>query len=314
MSARVANNKKKRSGYTLAKMRKQRLYYLFLIPATITLILFSYLPMTGLIMAFQEYKVKDGFFGSEWVGLAHFADFLTDKNFFNAFKNTMQISVLHLVVGFPAPIILALMLDEVKNPLAKKFAQTVTYLPHFISWVIIATLVYRLLDVDSGIVNYILKLCGKDPVAFMREGSMFKTILIIVMIWKEIGWNAIIYLAAIASIDPQIYEAAVVDGASKMQRLWHITIPSILPTAVLMLIINVGNMMRVNFDAVFNMMNAMVGTYAETIDTFVYKMGVRQGNYSYATAIGLTQSVISIVLVLISLKLSKRVNDGKSII
>lgn len=314
MSARVTKRGKVHSGNTLARMKKQRMYYAFLIPAAITLILFSYLPMTGLIMAFQNYKVKHGFFGSEWVGLAHFKDFLTDKNFYNAFKNTLQISVLHLVAGFPAPIILALMLDEVKNPLGKKFAQTVTYLPHFISWVIIATLVYRMLDVDSGIVNYVLKLLGKDPVAFMREGSMFKTILIIVMVWKEVGWNAIIYLAAIASIDPQIHEAAVVDGASKLQRLWHITIPCIMPTAVLMLVINVGSMMRVNFDAVYNMMNAMVGTYAETIDTFVYKMGVRMGNYSYATAIGLTQSVISIVLVLISLKLSKKVNDGKSII
>lgn len=314
MSTSVAKREKTHRGNTLVKMKKQRLYYLFLIPASIILILFSYLPMTGLIMAFQNYKVKDGFFGSEWVGLAHFKDFLTDKNFINAFKNTVQISVLHLLVGFPAPIILAIMLDEVKNPFGKKFAQTVTYLPHFISWVIIATLVYRMLDVDSGIVNYVLKLCGKDPVAFMREGSMFKTILIIVMVWKEVGWNAIIYLAAIASIDPQIYEAAVVDGASKLQRLWHITIPCIMPTAVLMLVINVGNMMRVNFDAVFNMMNAMVGTYAETIDTFVYKMGVRLGNYSYSTAIGLSQSVISIILVLISLKLSKKVNDGRSII
>ena len=314
MSTCVVKREKVYRGNTLAKMKKQRLYYLFLIPAVITLILFSYLPMTGLIMAFQNYKVKDGFLGSEWVGFRHFKDFLTDKNFLNAFKNTMQISVLNLVLGFPAPIILAVMLDEVKRPFAKKMAQTITYLPHFISWVIIATLVYRLLDVDSGIVNYILKLCGKDPVAFMREGSMFKTILIIVMVWKEIGWNAIIYLAAIASIDPQIYEAAIVDGATKMQRLWHITIPSNMPTAVLMLIINVGNMMRVSFDAVFNMMNAMVATNAETIDTFVYKMGVRMGNYSYATAIGLTQSVISIVLVLISLKLSKKVNDGQSII
>lgn len=299
---------------TFAKLKKQRLYYLFLFPAAVALILFSYLSMTGLIMAFQDFKVKDGFLGSEWVGLKHFASFLTDKDYYNAFKNTMQISVLHLVFAFPAPIVLALMLDEVKNPIAKKMAQTITYLPHFISWVIIATLVYRLLDVDSGIVNYLLKLSGQKPIAFMREGSMFKTILIIVMVWKEVGWNAIIYLAAISSIDTSFYEAAMVDGASKLQRLWYITIPGIMPTAVLMLIINVGNMMRVNFDAVFNMMNAMVASNAETIDTFVYRMGVRLGNYSYATAIGLTQSVISIVLVLISLKLSKKVNDGKSII
>ena len=314
MGMRMAKRNERPSGYRLNKARKQTMYYLFLIPGAITLFLFSYLPMSGLIMAFQNYKVKDGLFGSEWVGFKHFADFLTDKNFHNAFKNTMIISVLHLLFGFPAPIILAIMLDEVKNPIGKKLAQTITYLPHFISWVIIATLVYRMLDVDSGIVNFVLKLMGKDPVAFMREGSMFKTILMIVMVWKEVGWNAIIYLAAIASIDPQIHEAAVVDGASKLQRIFHITIPCILPTAVLMLILNIGSMMRVNFDAVFNMMNAMVGTYAETIDTFVYKMGVRQGKYSYSTAIGLAQSAISIILVLISLKLSKKVNDGKSII
>ncbi len=294
------------------RFKKQRILFLFLVPALVTMLIFSYAPMLGLVMAFQNFKVALGFGGSPFVGLENFKAFLTAPDFFNALKNTVGISVISIVFGFPAPIFLAILIDELPGGRFKKISQTVTYLPHFISWVIIATLVYRLLDVESGIVNLIVTQCGFEPVAFMKEKSLFWPILIFVSIWKEIGWNSIIYLATIANIDPGLYDAARVDGAGRLKRIIHITLPSLAPIASLMFILNLGTLFRVSFDAVFNLMNPMVMVSADVIDTFVYRMGIRMGRYSYATAVGLAQSVVTFVLVFFGYRYSKLLNNNSN--
>jgi len=290
--------------------KKQRMLFLFLLPAIVTLLVFSYTPMMGLIMAFQDYKVALGFSGSPFVGLKNFEAFLRAPDFYNALKNTLGISILSIVFGFPAPIVLALLIDEVPGTRFKRFCQTITYLPHFVSWVILATLAYRLLDIDSGIVNLILSKIGLQPIAFMRESALFWPILIVISIWKEIGWNSIIYLATISNLDPGMYDSAKVDGAGRFKRMFYITLPSLAPIFSLMFILNLGTLFRVNFDAVFNLMNPMVMDSAEVIDTFVYRMGIKLGRYSYATAIGFAQSAISFILVYFSYRYSKILNDG----
>ena len=292
--------------------KKQRVLFLFLVPALVTLLVFSYTPMMGLIMAFQDYKVSLGFQGSPFVGFKNFEAFLKAPDFYNALKNTLGISVLSIVFGFPAPIILALLIDEVPGRKFKRFCQTITYLPHFVSWVILATLAYRILDIESGIINLIISKIGFQPIAFMREKSLFWPILIIISIWKEIGWNSIIYLATISNIDPGMYDSAKVDGAGRFRRIFYITLPSLAPIFSLMFILNLGTLFRVNFDAVFNLMNPLVMDSAEVIDTFVYRLGIRLGRYSYATAIGFAQSAISFVLVFFAYRYSRILNDGKN--
>jgi len=265
--------------------------------------------MVGLVMSFENYKVQHGFFGSEFVGLANFAKFLKDPEFYRALKNTLGISLLRIIFEFPAPIILAILLDEIKNIKFKRVCQTITYLPHFVSWIIVATMVYRLVDPYSGIINIIIQALGGQPIEFMRESKYFWGILITTSIWKEIGWNSIIYLAAISSINPELYSAAMVDGAGKFRRIIHVTLPGIMPTVALMFVLELGNLVHTNFDAVFNLMNPLVQTSAEVIDTYVFRTGIQMARYSYATAIGLTQSVISVIIVFIGFKLANKINQ-----
>lgn len=302
-------NMDRKGSTTWERMKRQKMFYLFLLPAIITVIVFNYAPMGGLIIAFQDYKVKTGFFGSEFVGFQHFVKFLNDPAFYIALKNTMIINLFTIVLLFPAPVILALMIDNVRSRMFKRTAQTLTYLPHFISWVIVATLVYRMVDPYSGIINIILSRFGIDGIPFMREGEYFKPIFIISGLWKEIGWSSIIYLAAISGIDPELYNAAMVDGAGKFRRIISITIPSIAPTMALMFILSLGGLAHANFDAVYNLMNPLVARNADVIDTYVFRMGIQMGKYSYATAIGLVQSVFSIILVVAGFKLAKKYND-----
>lgn len=303
------NTKKKQRRKTWETMKRQKMFYLFLLPAIIAVLVFNYAPMGGLIIAFQNYKVKTGFLGSEFVGLEHFVKFFKDPMFFRAFKNTMIINLFSIIILFPAPVILALMIDNVRSPKFKKVSQTLTYLPHFVSWVIVATLVYRMVDPYSGIFNLAITKLGFERIPFMREADYFKPILIISGLWKEIGWSSIIYLAAISGVDPELYNAAMVDGAGKFRRIISITLPSIAPTMALMFILSLGGLAHANFDAVYNLMNPLVATEAEVIDTYVFRTGIQMGRYSYATAIGFTQSVFSIILVVFGFKLAKRFND-----
>ena len=297
----------------LKRLKKIWIFYIFLIPAFVLVAIFAYAPLVGLIMAFQDYSASLGWFHSPFVGLKHFQAVVNDRLFVNVIQNTLIISISLFVFSFPAPILLALCLDSIRAPFFKRISQTISYLPHFISWVVLAGLVYRILDVETGIVNQIIKLFGGTPVPFVRIGQLFHGLLVIVSVLKEVGWSSIIYLAAIASIDPELFDAADIDGASRLRKSIYITLPCIAPTIATMLILRMGTFINVNFDMVFNMRNDMIMSYANVLATFVYDRGVLRGQFSYGTAVGLLQSVVTVSLVVISLKLSKKIT-GETIV
>lgn len=288
------------------RMADHKVMYAFLIPAIIVVFIFAYLPMFGLVMAFQDYDMVKGFAGSRFVGLKHFQRFLKDKDFILALKNSLTINVLHIIIGFPLPIALALAIFAMKDSIFKRVTQTISYLPHFISWVVIAGLVYKMVDYDTGSINTIIKSFGGEKIAFMREPRFFKPIMIITSIWKEIGWNTIIYLAALSAIPSEQYEAAIVDGATGPQRLWYITLPSIAPTISLMLIMTVGNLVTGNFDGIYNMRNPMLADTADTLEYFSFAEGILRSKYSYSTAIGLAQGLVNLVLVMTANGVSRK--------
>lgn len=295
------------------QFKLQRMLFLFMLPAFALVLVINYVPMVGLVMAFQNYKAALGWFGSEFVGFTHFQAFLSDPEFYRVLGNTLYISVLLMVFAFPAPILLALCLDNIPNPRFKRVTQTISYLPHFISWVVMAGLVYRMLEVDTGVVNALIRAVGGSTVPFMRDPNLFVPIIVIVDVLKEVGWNSIIFLAAITNIDPSLYDAATVDGAGKLKTIRYITLPGIGPTIGTMLILRVGSMMHVNFDMIFNMRNPMVNNVANVLGTFVYEKGILRGLFPYATAVGLVQGLVSVALVFISLKIANKVS-GESYI
>ena len=300
-----------RNNNMLKRIVYYRTMYLFLFPALISVMVFAYRPMIGVIMAFQDYDIMLGIMGSPFVGLKHFYDFLTTQDFYTALRNTISINLLSILIGFPLPIIFAIMFFSMRNGIFKKMTQTISYLPHFVSWVVVAGLVYKMLDIDTGVVNKLMELFGNDPVAFMRVPEYFWTIIISTSIWKELGWNSIIYLAALSGIDAEQYEAAIVDGANGPQKLIYITIPGLLPVIGLMLIFTIGTLVNANgnvsFDAVFNLRNPLLASTANTIDYYVYSEGVANSNMSYSAAIGLVQSLVSFGLVVFANKISRKI-------
>jgi len=292
------------------RLVKYRVLYLFLVPAAVTTIIFSYVPMVGVVMAFQDFQIKLGYFGSKLVGFKYFKEFLANRDFFLALKNTLAINTLSIAIGFPLPIIFALLLNEIRSSAFKRITQTITYLPHFISWIVIAGLFYRLLDYSSGSVNQIIVALGGERVAFFREPSYFWTILIGLSLWKDLGWNSIIYLAAITGIDVEQYEAATVDGATRLQKVAFITLPGIFPIMALMLILTIGTLFAStsssSFEAVYSLRNAMVTEAAQVLDIYVYTEGIRFNRLPYAAAIGLAQSVVSFLMVVVANATSRR--------
>lgn len=288
--------------------------YLLFIPVAIFYIIFSYGPMFGLVIAFKNFNFQSGIFGSPWVGMKHFIEVFSNSDFLNSLVNTLLISLYRLIAGFPAPIILAILLNELRSNKFKKFVQTVSYMPHFISWVIIGGMVMNLLSPNRGPVNMLIKALGGEAIFFMNEPGFFKGILVITSIWKETGWGAIIFLAAIAGIDPSYNEAAIIDGANRFKLIWHVTLPSIRNVIVIMLILNMGNILNAGFEQVFVLINPAVSTAGEIIDYYVYRQGlVRFGNYSYAAAVGLFKSVVCLILVLITDKVSKLIDENGGI-
>ena len=267
--------------------------------------------MIGLIMAFQKYDIVKGMFASPFVGLENFRAFVNDKAFWSALRNTLAINGLYFLIGFPLPIALAIMIFGMRDSLFKKITQTISYLPHFVSWVVIAGVVYKLLDINGGIVNILIKTLGGTPVAYMREPDFFWWIMTIVSIWKEMGWNTIIYLAALAAIDAAQYEAAMVDGANGFQQLIYITLPGLAPIIGLMLIFTMGTLVSSNsaisFDAIYNLRNALVASRADTLDYYIYSKGVLGVKYGLSTAAGLMLSLISLFMVLGSNAISRRI-------
>jgi putative aldouronate transport system permease protein len=295
------------------KIRKYRTLYLFLLPAVILVLVFSYRPMVGALMAFQDFDILKGLWGSPFVGLENFRDFLDDPYFSNALRNILAINGLAIAIGFPLPIILALMIFSMKDGLFKRTTQTISYLPHFISWVVVAGLLYKVLDERAGIVNQLLTNLGAEPVAFLREPKYFWWIAVFTGVWKELGWLTILYLAALSAIEAEQYEAAMIDGANGRQKLIYITLPGILPTIILVLVFTLGTLINtkgffviVPFDAIFNLRNPLISETANTLDFYIYQTGVLRFRYSYSAAIGLAQSMVAFVMVLSANWLSKK--------
>lgn len=281
-----------------------RSFYLMLLPAVVLLAIFAYWPMYGVVIAFKQYSFRKGILGSPWVGLENFRVLFGMEEFWNAFKNTIVINLLKLAFGFPAPILLAIMLNAVKNKIAKNTVQTVVYLPHFISWVVVAGLLFSLFDERSGTIYVLLSKLGIDVDVFGR-GGQFLSMLVWSDIWKEVGWGAIIYMAALSGISPEYYEAAKIDGAGTVKQFWYITLPMLLPTITIMLILRVGGLIGGGFDQIYNLYNEQVYSVADVLDTFIYRFGIGMGQFAIGTAIGLFTNVINIVLLVIANTVTK---------
>ena len=282
--------------------------YAMLAPMIIWFLLFLYKPMYGLQIAFKDYSIFRGIVESPWVGWEHFETLFNNSQFLRAVKNTVIISALSLIFGFPVPIFLALMFNEILHALYRRTCQTVVYLPHFISTVIIAGIVITAFSPSAGIVNTIIGWLGIEPVYFLTKPEWFRPIFIGSGIWQEAGFSSIIFLAAIAGVNPSLYESAVVDGASRWQMMWKITIPSIMPTIIIMLIIRIGNLMEVGFELIILLYQPATYQTADVINTFIYRQGLQSGQYDLAAAAGLFNAVVAFVLVMTANSISKRVS------
>ncbi|KKI92804.1 sugar ABC transporter permease [Bacillus sp. SA1-12] len=293
-----------------AKLRKilsNYQLYLFLLPALIYFIVFHYVPMYGVLIAFKDFVATKGIFGSPWVGFKHFDRFFDSYQFWILIKNTLGLSVTQLIIGFPLPIFLALMLNQIRSEKYKRFVQTVVYAPHFISVVVLAGMIYVFFS-NNGLINNLILIFGGDPISFMAKPEWFKPLYIASGVWQETGWAAIIYLAALAGVSPELHEAAVMDGANKWQRIFHVDIPAIMPTAVILLILSVGNIMNIGFEKAYLLQTPMNQPAAEIIPTYVYKMGLQQAQYSFAAAVGLFNSVINLILLVAVNKFAKKLS------
>ncbi|GIO43325.1 protein LplB [Paenibacillus apis] len=284
---------------TWKEYKKNKYLFFMLIPILVWYGIFHYGPMYGVQLAFKEFSPVKGIWGSDWVGLEHFRFlFYQSPDFARIFRNTILISLYNIVFGFPAPVILALMLNELRSKLFKRLAQSITYIPHFFSWVVLSGIIIVMLSPSEGPVNYIIKLFGGESIYFLTDTSYFRPTLVLTSIWKEIGWGTIIYLAALSGIDPTLYEAATIDGANRWKRIWHITIPSILPVVSIMFILSLGGILNAGFDQIFNLYSPAVYEVADVIDTYVYRAGIQQSQFGLTTAVGLFKNVIGITLVL----------------
>lgn len=283
--------------------------YLLLVPVVAYFIVFHYLPMYGVQIAFKKFMPGKGIWDSAWIGFQNFKRFFNSYHFWSLIKNTFGISIYQLVAGFPAPIILALMMNEIKHKRFKKFVQTVTYAPHFLSTVVLVGMITAFLSPRNGVVNELIKALGGQPISFMTEPEWFKTIFVFSGIWQNTGWSSIIYMAALAGIDQALYEAAKVDGATKMRMMRHITLPGIMPVAIVLLILNMGKIMNIGFEKIFLMQNDLNLGVSDVIATHVYRIGLEGAEFSYSAAVGLFNSVINFVLLISVNTLSKKVSE-----
>ena len=283
--------------------------YLMILPVIAYFIIFHYWPTYGVQIAFKNYNVAKGITGSPWAGFRHFERFFKSYHFWPLIRNTVTLSLYTLIASFPAPIILALLLNEVTNSKFKRTVQTVTYAPHFLSTVVLVGMLTTFLSPQSGIINHIIEALGGERVYFMGEPAWFKHLYVWSGVWQHTGWNAIIYLAALTSISPELHEAAIIDGASKLQRIWHINIPGILPTAIILLILNLGQIMNVGFEKVFLLQNDLNMKASDVISTYVYRTGLLGAQYSYSAAVGLFNSVINFALIIIVNSISRRITE-----
>lgn len=283
--------------------------YMLLLPAIIFFLVFKYVPMYGVQIAFRDYLPTKGFLGSPWVGLKHFERFFQSPDFWLILKNTATISLYSLLVGFPLPIIISLLLNQMDSRIYKKFIQNVIYAPHFISTVVLVGMVLLFLSPRYGVVNQFIKMLGGDSVFFMGKPEYFKTIYVFSGVWQSTGWNTVIYLAALSGINPELYESSMVDGANKRQRMLNIDLPGIMPTAVILLILNCGNLLSIGFEKIYLMQNSVNRLASEVISTYEYKTGLLSAQYSYSAAIGLFNAVINLIILFLVNKLAKKVTE-----
>ena len=289
-------------------IKYREMYLLFLIPF-VYLIIFKYVPILGNVLAFRKYSASAPLFGTRWMGLTYFKMLFEDVNFYNRFLNTVVLSIENLVIGFPIPIIFALLVNEIKNKNAKKFIQTVSYLPHFISIVVVVGFINKLLSPNSGAINMLRLNLGMNSINYIAKPEWFRTIYIVSEIWQNMGWNAIIYIAALSGVDSQLYEAAMIDGAGRWKQTVHVTIPGIMPTIVITLIMSVGSMLAIGYEKVLLLMNNLNKETADIISTYVYRLGIVDSNYSYSTAVGLFNAVVGLILVCSANYVCRKVSD-----
>lgn len=313
MTAIPANAPKPTLAQRMKRLAKQywkyRYLMLLLIPSVVMLIIFKYVPMYGVTIAFKDFKLRKGIMGSPWVGFDVFEKVFSMPVFWTAFKNTAVLGIMNLIVGFPLPIILALLLNEIHNERYKKVLQTISYLPHFVSWITLSGLFIQLLSPSTGPVAALFRLFGAEPYYFMGEVKTFRWVLVATGAWKGIGWGSIVYLAALAGVDQEMYEAALIDGANRFQRVWYITLPSILPTVTIMLILRAGSILADNFDQIYNMSNSAMYEVANVLGVYTYELGLKNMRYAESTAVSLFLNVISLALVLLTNWVSTKVND-----
>ncbi|MFE5320624.1 ABC transporter permease [Paenibacillus sp. NPDC056579] len=307
--------KSSRSGQSLwvtigRDLKRNKLLYLMVLPVIAYYLIFDYGPMYGLQIAFKDFSLGDGIWNSRWVGFEHFVEFFNSYYFWRLIRNTLLLNVYELIFGFPAPIILALLLNELRRQYFKRIVQTVTYLPHFISVVVIVGMLVDFLARD-GVVNQLLSAFGIASKSYLSEPDWFRFIYVSSGIWQQVGWGSIIYLAALSNIDPTLYEAAKVDGAGRWKQMVHITIPGIMPTIIILLILKMGSMMSVGSEKILLMYNPLTYDTADVISTFVYRKGILEASYSYTTAVGLFNAVIAFSLLILSNSISKRVSETK---
>ncbi|MDQ0878587.1 putative aldouronate transport system permease protein [Paenibacillus sp. V4I3] len=280
--------------------------YLLLVPGLLVLFVFKYAPMYGIIIAFQDFNIFDGFARSKWVGLDQFEKLIHSEEFYQVFMNTLLISVYKIVLLFPIPIIIALFLNEVRKAFFKKTIQTIIFLPHFLSWVIISGLFINILSPSGGLVNNMIQWFGGTPISFFLDNQFFRSVVVFTAGWKESGWNAIIFIAAIAGIEQEQYEAASIDGAGRIRQMLHITLPGILPTIILILILRMGYLLEAGTEQILTMYNSVVYQSGDVIGTFVYRQGLGQQDYSFSTAVGLFNSLVGFILIVAGNELSKK--------
>ena len=302
-------SQKKKKNY-LKVLKKNKYYFLMVLPAVVSVFIFCYIPMYGVLIAFQDYKVGSSILGGEWVGLKHFINFFKSMYFGRTLKNTFLLGIYSVIWGFPVPLIFALFINEVKNRHVKKVVQTVSYFPHFISVVVLVGMVKNFLDPANGIVNTFIKALGGDPISFMNESGWFRTIYVGSGIWQGFGWSSIIILSALTALDPTMYESAEIDGASRMQRILHITLPNLVPTLAILLIMNLGGVMNASLEKVLLMYHPAIWDVSDVIQTYVYRKGILEGAQSFGTAVGLFNSLVNILLLVISNKAAKKMTGS----
>ncbi|AZS15272.1 ABC transporter permease [Paenibacillus lutimineralis] len=295
--------------YFWGQIRRNKWLYGMLAPGVLYFLLFKYAPMWGLLLAFKDYQPFLGFFGSNWVGMKHFERLFHDPAFWMLLRNTLVLAGYNILFFFPAPILLSLMINEVRQDKLKRAIQTVIYIPHFVSWVVVVGIAYTFFTIDGGLVNEAIMAMGGEKINFLASAGWFRPMITLEVIWKETGWGTIIFLAALAGVDPQLYEAAKMDGAGRLRQLWNVTLPAIRSTIVILFILRLGSFLDTGFEQIFLMLNPINREVGEVFDTYVYTAGITQGQFSFSTAVGLFKSLVGFVLVISSNWLAKRFGE-----